>query len=1125
MEWRWRAIRLKRPAIPTRLTLFIFALTLLGAATLLSPDTPFGRVRVMAGGGALVNIKFEETRDETPADESRRAAERACSEAERLRLVWKLEARREAIQNYERALSLWRSIRARDEEAGTLNNIGEVYFALGEPRKALTYYDEALRLSRSLGNHSREVAALNNLAYAHLSLGDPRKAAAYCSAALKLSRRENDRGGEARALDNIGEVNYFAGNLKAALTFYQQSLTLRREAGDPRGEAQTLYYLGSAYADLSEMKQAADAYQQSLSLWRDCKDERGQALTLVAIGNLYSAQGEKQKALDRYYEARQFFEPMCDPIEEARLLNGIGFVYDEMGEKQGALEFYEQALRLFRASSYRRGEATNLLNLGEIHHALEDDEKALDYCRQALAIFRELGDHRIESFALKDIGLILDNMGEKAQALDYFRQALTLNRAGADKREEGCVLGYIARVLEELGRRDESLAHYKRALSLNRAVKDRFGESATLYNIARVERARGQLDEARSHFESALELIETLRTKVASQELRTSYVASIYQHYEAYINLLMELERQRPGQGFEALALETSERARARSLLDNLSETKADIRQGVDPALLERDRDLQQTLNLKAEQQVQLLSGKHTQKEASAIAEEIDRVVGEYNEVRAQIRNVSPRYAALTQPRTLSLTEMQQQVLDDDTVLLEFSLGAEKSYLWAVTKRDITSYELPGRAAVETAARRLYEALTAPQPLAGETAENLRARLRDGDSQTPALAAALSRMLLGGVAPRLGSKRLLIVPDGALQYIPFQALPEPDAADTGSVAGRTTAEQTDSGAPAPLVRDHEIVYVSSASVLALLRRAEAQRPVPRNEVAILADPVFESEDRRVEREGETGADEEQTQTRPVRQILRDAGFAEAEGPLPRLLSSKNEAEAIMSLLPSGAGMSALGFEASRETAMSPALGDYRIVHFASHSIFNSKHQELSGIVLSLVDRRGRPQDGFLRLHDIYNLNLPADLVVLSACNTGLGTDTKGEGFVGLTRGFMYAGAAGVMASLWKVDDEATAELMKNFYASVLSEGLSPAAALKRAQMRLREQRRWRAPYYWAGFVLQGEYRARAGARLLAGVGGGSSGAAGWVAAACVLIMFSSLGGLYAVRRSHRVRST
>ncbi len=199
------------------------------------------------------------------------------------------------------------------------------------------------------------------------------------------------------------------------------------------------------------------------------------------------------------------------------------------------------------------------------------------------------------------------------------------------------------------------------------------------------------------------------------------------------------------------------------------------------------------------------------------------------------------------------------------------------------------------------------------------------------------------------------------------------------------------------------------------------------------------------------------------------------------GDLPRLPFSRQEAEAIHALTRQ-AGIAqaetkvALGFEASRETASSPDLGQYRIVHFATHGLLNNEHPELSGIVLSLVDRQGNPQNGFFRLYDVYNMNLAAELVVLSACQTALGKQVRGEGLVGLTRGFMYAGTARVMASLWRVEDEATAEMMKKFYEGMIKGGQRPAAALRSAQVWMRQQKRWRAPYYWAGFILQGEWK-------------------------------------------------
>ncbi len=321
-------------------------------------------------------------------------------------------------------------------------------------------------------------------------------------------------------------------------------------------------------------------------------------------------------------------------------------------------------------------------------------------------------------------------------------------------------------------------------------------------------------------------------------------------------------------------------------------------------------------------------------------------------------------------------------------------------------------------------------------------------------------------------------KRLLIVADGALQYVPFGALPVP--AD-------------DKTKPAiPLVAEHEIVNLPSASVLAVLRRqAEERATKPTKEVAVLADPVFDKSDPRVSTtpagKSKQAVLDAKTQPTPepskpssgasLARSLEDVRGTGQEGVgLPRLVFSRREASAIMAATRAGNGMEALDFQASRETAMSKDLSQYRIVHFATHGLLDNEHPELSGLVLSMVGPDGKPQDGFLDLEDIYNLTLPADLVVLSACETGLGKEISGEGLIGLTRGFMYAGATRVVASLWQVDDAATAELMGVFYKAMLKDGLRPAAALRRAQMELMKQQRWHHPYYWAAFTLQGEWK-------------------------------------------------
>ena len=522
----------------------------------------------------------------------------------------------------------------------------------------------------------------------------------------------------------------------------------------------------------------------------------------------------------------------------------------------------------------------------------------------------------------------------------------------------------------------------------------------------------------------------------------------------------MQMHKQNPAAAFDALALAVSERARARSLLELLKEAHADIRQGVDSSLLERERSLQQRLNARAAAQARLLNRKHTPAQADAVAKEIAAITTEYEEVQARIRARSPRYAALTQPQPLSLTEIQQQALDEDTLLLEYALGEKRSYLWLVSHRSIDSYELPPRAELEAATRRVYELLTV-RPKRGAPP----------DPQLIAQAKTLSRMLLGPVAPQLGGKRLVVVAPGALSYLPFAALPAPED------------KKRQAGDYEPLIAKHEVVTVPSASVLSIIRREMAGRQRATKSIAVLADPVFEESDPRLESaingnsSGETpaaaAADAEHSE---LTRAIRTMNFSDARDGFTRLPFSRYEADSIFALTPKGTGLKATDFSASRDLALSPQLSQYRILHFATHGLLNSERPELSGLVFSLIDQEGKPQDGFLRLHEVYNLQLNADLIVLSACETGLGKEIKGEGLIGLTRGFMYSGAPRVVASLWNVDDLATAELMKLFYQGMLKDGLPAGAALRAAQLELSGQKRWASPYFWAGFVLHGDWK-------------------------------------------------
>jgi CHAT domain-containing protein len=1011
------------------------------------------------------DLKIEAIRPATEEDKQRAIAEQMVAEAEQLLKEWKAESSRKAIVKFQDSLTLWRGLRDRREEGRTLRRIGDVHQPLSEYQDALLVYQQALALDREANDRDEEIEVLNQISSVYIFLSENQRALEACTRALRLSQDTGNRRGEAAALNNFGELKNWSGDLQKALGFYRRSLSIWQALNDRQGQAQSYIYLGYTYSDLGQVKEAIDAYNRALSLWQGANDRRGQAVTLSALGRFYSRIGERQTGLDFFSRGMQLSQQVGDSIEEARTCSGIAYIYYDTGEPARALEYYDRALSLFHLAKYPNGEGGVLNDYAAVYFSLGEYQKALEYLQQSVSIFRSTGNRRMEIVGLRDMGRVFDARGDKAMALGMYLRAFSFYHAEKGLRGEAITLNLIGDIYQGRGDLPKALDHYTRALALCRQAEYLLGEGATQYNIARVERDLGNLAEARRRMDGALGVVESLRRKITSQDLRASYFATVRQHYELYIDILMKSQQQDSNAGFETAAFEISEKSRARSLLESLNESRVDIRQGVEPALLERERNLEQAINAKAERHGQLVANKEDA-EAQTVAAELNQLTTEYDEVKAQIKFRSPRYAALTQPQPLGLKEIQNRLLDDNSVLLEYMLGDERSYLWAVTRTRISSYELPSRTQIEDAVQKFRKLLTAHQPVPNESFDERQARIKEAESNISEAATTLSQMILGPVAGTLGTKRLLIVPDGVLQYIPFQALPGPPQTSTATAQAPVgSAEQM------PLLVDHEIVNEPSASALALVLSDTAKRPPAPNSVAIFANPVFDVDDPRVKLPGTAQA--QSLESTKAQQIFRDTGFG--EGKIPALPASREEAEAIMAVAPWGTGMKALGFDANRAAINKPELAQYRIVHFATHGFIDYQHPELSGLVLSRVDRDGRPQEGFVRLHDIYNLKLSADLVVLSACNTGLGKDVKGEGLIGLTRGFMYAGAGGVAASLWKVDDDATAELMKHFYEGMFKRGLTPAAALRDAQLDLWKQKRWHAPYYWAAFVIQGQY--------------------------------------------------
>lgn len=942
-------------------------------------------------------------------------------------------------------------------------------------QQVLEKAQEAMLRWRELNEPTWIIAALNLMAGAHIDLGQFQLAANTYEQVLALYREQRNRVGESRTLGSLGIAYRNLDRYEKAIEFYEQTLVISRELQDQGGLARTFYNMGNVWRSLSRYEKSLECHEQALLLFRALKERAFEGLALNAISLAWRNLSRYEKQIESCEQALAIFREVKNRPYEAIALNSLGLAYYDLGRYEKAIEYNEQALAIFRELKSRSEEGGILANLGGAYRELGRFEKALEFFEQSLAIARALQERANEGMTLSNLGGVQLSLGRAEQALENLKQALTIAREVKNRSDEANVLQNLGAAYQRMGRNEQAATYYEQSLAIRREIHQRYGEVLSLASLAQVERAQGQLLAARTHVEESLKLSESLRAEVTSAESRTSLQATVQSAYQLYTELLMQQHRTAPTQGFDALALANSERQRARSLLDLLSESRTDLRQGADATLLERERSLARQLNAKAQQ----LSQATQAEQLTALKQEVSRLETELERAQVALRRANPHYAAVTQPQPLTLKEIQQQ-LDADTLLLEYALGAERSYVWMIAPDSLTSYELPKAETIEKSARQVYALLQARSTLKRrETIAQQRERWAQADQQLAVAAQELSHHLLAPVAAHIGQKRLVIVADGALQYVPFALLPDP-AVRNQAAQGRQRAVSF----PPPLIVRHEIVSLPSASALAVQRNELAGRPPAPKLLAVIADPVFDRSDPRLS--GVPAQSEAEITTRSLDEQRSVEHLAEkSAGPahatarklvIPRLPFTRREAQQLLALAPREAVSSALDFQANRATVLNPGLGQYRYVHFATHGVLDSERPGLSSLLLSLVDEQGKPQDGFLRANDIYNLKLPAELVVLSACQSGLGKEIKGEGLIGLTRGFMYAGAARVVVSLWNVNDQATAELMTRFYRKMLKQGERPAAALRAAQVELWKQQQWSAPFYWAAFSLQGEWK-------------------------------------------------
>lgn len=862
-------------------------------------------------------------------------------------------------------------------------------------------------------------------------------AAAGLHEAARAAELAGDRALAGEALYQAGLVADLLGDHGGAMESMAQSLAVFADLGLDGRRAVALNRLGDLSRKVGEVAAAERYLAQALPIAREARDPVAEADILNNTGLLLSSVGRKEEAIAMLTAAIPLAQEVGSLDVESALHHNIGQAYSHLGDFPRSIEAYERSLELKRRMGSRRRTGNTLNNLAGVYFSLGDTARAFSIIRDSLALWEVAGSQAGRGNALAWLGRFQYAVGDSDAALESFAAALPLLQAARDRAGEGSIFANRAEIAIDRGRIEAALADVGEALRLARAAADHRGEARALAIQARALREAGRIGEATAAIAAAVEVVEESRGTMARPDLRSSYLSVVRRYYDAYIDLLLAGEE---GAATAAAAFSVSERARSRALLEGLAESAARIRKGIPAELAERERTVQAELNAKESYRARLLRNGAAAAEVEKVSAAVASLLEEWRLLQSTIRRESPGYAALKMPAPATVETVQGRLLAPGTALLEYHIGSEGGRAWVIDAGTVSVHPLPAAAAIDGLARRYHEALSRDRN--GLSAAE-RASLA---ASVESIGRELSDAILAPLGARLAGKRLLIVPDGALHYVPFAALPHP-------------------GSDEPLLARFEIAYLPSASVLDTLR-ASGGTGMARG-VAVFADPVFSRDDPRL------SASATATAAPPSVSRADEARFP--AGGFPRLRFSRREAEAIVAASKDRT-LEALDFEASKQRLMSADLRRYGILHIATHGSLDTEHPELSGLVLSLYDERGQRRDGTLRLHEIYNLELDAELVVLSACRTALGREVHGEGLIGMTRGFMFAGASRVISSIWNVDDRASALLMSRFYSEVLEGGAAPAAALREAQLQMAKQQRWRDPHYWAAFGLHGEWR-------------------------------------------------
>ena len=925
--------------------------------------------------------------------------------------------------------------------ASEWNRAGRFQLKLNKPKEAIATFRRALDALATKPEPRTRIDILNGLARAYERAVEMDKATTQVEQAIDLSDKINYVEGKAEALLI---QTYCLDNKLDALIKAQESLELWRSLSNKLGMAQAHLVVGEYQIIQNNLIEAANNYEMAQKLWQELNVPNQVAEALINLGFVEWRKGAWQASLSFYIQAQQLIvEEAAEPYMMGQIKAGLAEAFLESGMEETGLDKYREALEWYRQTNYSVPVIGIQWGIGAAHYFLGNYTEALANLSTTRGEAVGIKDVRLAAMCDDFLGRTYYELKNYAEALEHYQLAYKGFVASGSPMEATRTLALMGRVYQEQGSLKTAKSNYLKALASFEKLSDQVNEAATLYVLGTLELEQNNLDQAEAYLGKSIKLTETMRRVSSNVDLTAAFSSKVHERYEKYIDCQMRKYQASHSERLAIDAFQMSELSRARSLTELLHATQANLFPGLNPELAFQEQKLRGYLRLNENAKLSLLSGEYKTAELKTLEIAHQELQARHEQVIQEIRTLNPRYEQVIQPSAWDLSMIQNQIIvDDDTVLLEYSLGSKRSYLWAITRSGIKSYSLPGEEQIFDLAVRVYSLLKErPQ---GNT-----------DYELSIAAEQLANVVLFPAREQLNRRRVIVISDGILNCIPFQILPSPIDKQ-------------------PLIASTEIINAPSASILGQLQQEAKSRPLRSNLLAAFGNPVFAET---VPQTNDKTANEQTVvATARLRSALREMKLnGEAFDPtvVPRLFHAKRELDSLSKL----AGESALivsEYDATRERFLNTDLSNFAILHLVTHAYYIQDHPENSGFLLSNINSDQKELPSFVGLREIYELRAPVHLVVLSACQTALGENLRGEGLMGLTRGFMHAGASSVVASLWEVDDRATAELMQLFYSNVLQHGMKTSEALRAAQNSIRQRPEWRSPHYWAAFTLQGE---------------------------------------------------